>query len=217
MKNRRLYVWIFAVSFASFTSVMALEKGRDFVALAPSQPVETGDKIEVREFFWYGCPHCYSLEPALANWLKRKPANVEFIRTPATAPNWLLHAQAYYAFAALGATEKTHAAFFRAIHQENRQLNTEQSLAQFAAEQGVDSAKFSEAFNSFGVRTNVEKAKRLSAAYQVTSVPMVAVDGKYLTSASMVGSEEGMMKALDQLVQQAKKERAAPPRKQSAK
>jgi thiol:disulfide interchange protein DsbA len=217
MKNRRLYAWIFALSLAPFTAVTALEKGRDFVALAPPQPVETGKKIEVREFFWYGCPHCYTLEPALMNWLKRKPANVEFIRTPATAPNWLIHAQAYYAFAALGATEKTHPALFRAIHQQNRQLNTEPALAQFATEQGIDATKFSEAFNSFGVRTNVEKAKRLSAAYQVTSVPMVAVDGKYLTSASMVGSEEGMIKALDQLVQQATRERGASAPKQSAK
>ncbi len=216
MKNC-VYAWIFALSIAPLTSVMALEKGRDFVALAPPQPVETGKRIEVREFFWYGCPHCYSLEPALMNWLKRKPANVEFIRTPATAPSWLLHAQAYYAFAALGATEKTHTAFFRAIHQQNRQLNTEQALVQFAAEQGIDAAKFSEEFNSFGVRTNVERAKRLSAAYQVTSVPMVAVDGKYLTSASMVGSEEGMIKALDQLVQQAMRERGASTSKRDVK
>ncbi|MFL6654932.1 MAG: thiol:disulfide interchange protein DsbA/DsbL, partial [Sulfurifustis sp.] len=165
------------------------------------------NKIEVREFFWYGCPHCYALEPALTNWLKRKPANVEFIRTPATAPNWLLHAQAYYAFASLGATERTHLALFRAIHQENRRLNSEDALVDFAKQQGIDPAKFREALNSFGVRMNVEKAKRVNEAYEVTSVPMLAVDGKYLTSAGMVGSEEALIPALDQLVQQAAKER----------
>jgi thiol:disulfide interchange protein DsbA len=209
MKNHRRYLWILALFLAPLGQALALEKGRDYIALATPQPVETGAKVEVREFFWYGCPHCYALEPALANWIKNKPAYVEFVRTPATAPNWLIHAQAYYTFAALNATAKTHDALFRAIHQQNRRLNDEQSLAQFAAEQGIDAAKFSETFNSFGVRTNVEKAKRQNAAYQVSSVPMIAVDGKYLTSASMVGSEDALMKALDQLVQQARRERTS--------
>src|SRR6476660_4949545 len=217
MTNRRLYPWMLLLLLAPSNATMALEKGRDYVALANPQPVETGAKIEVREFFWYGCPHCFALEPALASWLNRKPAYVEFVRTPATAPNWLIHAQAYYAFAALNATAKTHEALFHAIHQQNRKLNDEKSLAQFAAEQGIDAAKFTEACNSFGVRTNVEKAKRLSAAYQVTSVPMVAVDGKYLTSASMTGSEDAMMRALDQLVQQAHDERGKSSPKASAK
>ncbi|MFL6713281.1 MAG: thiol:disulfide interchange protein DsbA/DsbL [Sulfurifustis sp.] len=211
MKHFRLLALVLVLAILPFAPVQALQKGRDYVALPKPQPVETGNKIEVREFFWYGCPHCYALEPALAKWLKQKPANVEFIRTPATAPNWLLHAQAYYAFASLGATERTHAALFRAIHQENRRLNSEDALADFAKQQGIDPAKFREAFNSFGVRMNVEKAKRANEAYEVTSVPMLAVDGKYLTSASMVGSEEGLIPALDQLVQQAAKERGAKP------
>lgn len=211
MKHFRLLALVLVLAILPFAPVQALQKGRDYVALPKPQPVETGNKIEVREFFWYGCPHCYALEPALAKWLKQKPANVEFIRTPATAPNWLLHAQAYYAFASLGATERTHAALFRAIHQENRRLNSEDALADFAKQQGIDPAKFREAFSSFGVRMNVEKAKRVNEAYEVTSVPMLAVDGKYLTSASMVGSEEGLIPALDQLVQQAAKERGAKP------
>lgn len=207
MKRFSSSLMFLALSLASLGASLALEKGRDYVALATPQPVETGKKIEVREFFWYGCPHCYALEPALSNWVKHKPANVEFVRTPATAPNWLVQAQAYYAFAALGATERTHAALFRAIHEQNRPLNTEPALADFAKEQGIDPAKFREAFNSFGVRTNLERAKRMAEVYQVTSVPMFAVDGKYLTSPSMVGSEEGVLKVLDQLVQQVAKER----------
>lgn len=195
---------------------LAADQGRDYVALKTPQPVDTGSKIEVREFFWYGCPHCYSLEPTLQNWVKRKPANVEFVRTPGAAPHWLVHAQAYYAFAALGATERTHSAFFRAMHEQNRRLDNEQALAQFAQEQGIDAAKFREAFNSFGVRTNVEKAKRLNQAFQVASVPMVAVDGKYLTGPSMTGSDEGFVKVLDQLVAQAARERGSQP-KASAK
>jgi len=192
-------------------SVVAQDRNRGYVALRAPQPVETGERIEVREFFWYGCPHCYSLEPAVERWLKRKPPNVAFVRTPATSPRWLIHAQAYYAFEALGALERTHAALFRAMHEQNRRLGDETALAEFAAEQGIDPAKFRAAFNSFGVRTKVEKAKQINAAYQVTSVPMFAVDGKYVTSAAMTGGEAGLLAALDQLVQKAARERPAKP------
>lgn len=209
MKIRRIFLPLLAILFVPTSSTYALEKGKDYVALSIPQPVETGTKIEVREFFWYGCPHCYALEPVLNKWLKRKPSNVQFVRTPATAPNWLTQAQAYYAFAALGATERTHTALFNAIHQQNRPLNTEAALAEFAKEQGIDPEKFREAFNSFGVRTNLEKAKLLAEAYQVTSVPMVAVDGKYVTSPSMADSEEAFIKILDGLVQQSARERSA--------
>lgn len=216
MNIRHFLALVLALSLVPAGASLGAQKGRDYLALKTAQPVETGDKIEVREFFWYGCPHCYSIEPALENWLKRKPANVEFVRTPATAPHWLAHARAYYAFAALGATDRTHGAFFRAVHEQNRRLDNEQALAQFAQEQGIDPAKFQDAFNSFGVRTNVEKAKRMNATYQVTSVPMVAVDGKYLTSPSLTGGEDSFVKVLEELVQQAARERGLAP-KTSAK
>jgi thiol:disulfide interchange protein DsbA len=187
----------------------ALEKGRDYVAIPQPQPVETGSKIEVREFFWYGCPHCYALEPKLEEWLSRKPANVEFIRTPATAPRWLVHAQAFYAFAALDATERTHEALFRAIHEDNRRLNDEDSLAEFAKEQGINPAKFREAFESFGVRVKLQKAKQINQAFQVTSVPTFEVDGKYVTSAGMAGGEAELFSVIDQLVEKAARKRPA--------
>lgn len=209
MMKRIIALGSLLLALTPFSVATALEKGRDYVLLPTPQPVETGDQIEVREFFWYGCPHCYSLEPALERWLKRKPANVAFVRTPATAPRWLPHARAFYAFAALGATERTHAALFRAIHEQKRRLDTEQELAEFAQEQGIDPGKFRNAYNSFGVRTQLEKAKQTNAAYQVTSVPMFAVDGKYLTGPSLVGSEAAFLTVLDQLVQQAARERAA--------
>lgn len=208
--RRLLTLWILALALTPSGAALALQPGRDYVPLPAAQPVETGDKIEVREFFWYGCPHCYSLEPALERWLKRKPANVAFVRTPATAPRWMPHARAFYAFAALGATEQTHAALFRAIHEQNRRLETEEALAEFAQQQGVDPAKFRQAFNSFGVRTNLERARQVNAAYQVTSVPMFAVDGKYVTSPGMAGSEAAFLVVLDQLIQQAARERQKP-------
>lgn len=204
--KRVIALWSLVLALLPFGAI-ALEQGRDYVPLAVPQSVDTGNKIEVREFFWYGCPHCYSLEPGLERWLKRKPANVEFVRTPATFPRWLLHARAFYAFAALNATERTHNALFRAIHEQNRRLDTEQALAEFAQAQGIDAGKFRDAFNSFGVRTHLEKAKQTNAAYQVTSVPLIAVDGKYLTGPSMTGGEEAFFAVLDQLVQKAARER----------
>lgn len=210
MSYRRFLALALALSLVPALGTAA-QKGRDYLALKNPQPVETGSKVEVREFFWYGCSHCYALEPALESWLKRKPANVEFIRTPGTAPHWMAHARAYYAFAALGATERTHGALFHAIHEQNRRLDNEEELSQFAREQGIDPAKFRDAFNSFGVRTNVERAKRLNATFQVTAVPMVAVDGKYLTSPSLTGGGEAFVRVLDELVQQAARERGAAP------
>lgn len=180
----------------------------DYRTLAVRQPVETEGKIEVREFFWYGCPHCYALEPLIDDWLERKPANVAFLRTPATAPRWLIHAQAYYAFEALGATERTHSALFRAIHEQNRRLDSLPALAEFAGEHGIDPARFREVFNSFGVRTQVEQAKRINAAFQVTSVPMFAVDGRYVTSVGMAKGERRLFTVLEELAQKAAGERA---------
>ena len=198
-----------ALSLAPMGSAVALEKGRDYEVLATPQPVETGSKIEVREFFWYGCPHCYALEGGLEEWVKRLPSNVEFVRMPATVPRWMVHAQAYYTFAALGATAKTHSALFRAIHEEEQRLDSESALAGFAKTQGIDPAKFREAWESFGVRFKLQQAKQVNAAYQISSVPTLAVDGKYITSASMAGGEAQLFAVLDQLIQKAAKERPA--------
>jgi thiol:disulfide interchange protein DsbA len=187
----------------------ALEAGKQYHELPFPPPVETGAKIEVREFFWYGCPHCYSFEPALKGWLKRRPANVEFIRTPGAAPHWLIHAQAYYAFEALGVVDRIHDPMFRAVQADRQALRDESSIAAFAGSQGVDAAGFRNAFRSFGVRMKVERARKLNDEYMVSSVPLLVVDGKYVTSPSMANGEEEAIKVLDQLIARAARERAA--------
>ena len=207
--KRIIFGFCVALTLAPLTGALALEKGRDYEVLPKPQPVEAGAKIEVREFFWYGCPHCYALEGALESWIKRLPRNVEFVRTPATSSRWLVHAQAYYVFAALDANAKTHTALFRAIHEKNRRLDNEAALAEFAKEQGIDPAKFREAWGSFGVRFKMQQAKQTNEAFEVTSVPMFAVDGKYFTSPSMTGGEAQMFAVLDQLVKKAALERPA--------
>jgi thiol:disulfide interchange protein DsbA len=196
------------LSFVSLTAVAGpFEAGKHFQELPFPQPVETGTKIELREFFWYGCPHCYMVEPALEHWLKKPPANVQFVRTPGAAPNWILHAQAYYAFESLGALDRLHVPFFKAIHAGKQVFNDEASIARFAAANGVPADKFSEAFRSFSVRTKTERAKKLNAEYQVSFVPMFVVDGKYATSVQMAGSEEQLFKVIEDLIARAKRER----------
>lgn len=186
----------------------APQEGRHYQELPFPQPVEDS-QIEVREFFWYGCPHCYAFEPALSAWLKRLPAGVRFVRTPGVAPRWLVHAQAYYAFESLGAVEKVHAAFFDAYHRHHRKLDSPEDLARFAAEHGVDREAFLRAFHSFGVRVKVERAKQLNMAYGVHSVPALVVDGRYLTSPTMAGGEREALAVVDYLIERARRERTA--------
>lgn len=183
------------------------QEGAQFIKLSSAGTVETGDKIEVREFFWYGCPHCYTLEPSIESWMKRMPANAEFVRTPGVASRWLVHAQAFYAFESIGVLEKIHKPFFAAIHRERRRLDNEDSVAAFVAERGLDAGKFRRAFNSFGVRLKVDQAKKLNIEYGVSSVPALIVDGKYLTAPSMAGHEETAMQVVDFLIKKAAAER----------
>jgi thiol:disulfide interchange protein DsbA len=182
----------------------------EYVELFQPVPVETGDKIEVRELFWYRCPHCYSLEPTLKKWLANMPAEAEFVRMPAVLrDSWALHARAYYAFEALGVLDTMHSAMFDAIHKERRKLGTAEEIADFAAEHGVDRDAFLNAFNSFGVDTKVKRAKVMGRRYEADGVPTIIVDGRYRTSSSMAGGHEQLMKVVEYLIKKAAAERKA--------
>lgn len=198
-----LLTWLPGIALAA-----AFEEGKEYQELPFAQPIDAGGKIEVREFFWYGCPHCYTLEPVLERWLKKLPANVAFERTPGAAPRWLVHAQAFYTFQALGVLDRLHGPFFDAVQSGKRKLDNEAAIAEFAKQHGIDPAKFQEAFNSFGVRLEVEKAKRLNEAYNINAVPTFVVNGRYVTSPAMAGGEQAVLKVLDYLIQKAGSERA---------
>lgn len=185
-------------------------EGVHYVELFQPQPVETGDKIEVRELFWYGCPHCYDLEPVLNKWLRHMPKDAAFVRMPAVLrPSWAVHARAYYTFEALGVTDKLHGKLFDAIHRDGRRLNTMEALADFAAEQGVDRKQFIEAFQSFGVDAALRKAQIMGRQYEADGVPTLIVDGRYRTTAGMAGSHEKLMQVVDFLIQTARQRRGA--------
>jgi thiol:disulfide interchange protein DsbA len=179
-----------------------------FKPLANPQAVETGDKIEVIEFFWYGCSHCFDLEPFLKKWTAKLPKDVEFRRIPAVpTERWMPNARTFYTLEALGLLEKLHGEVFDAIHIDRVNLNDERIQLDWMAKKGVDRAKFTEAWKSFSVQSKTKRAIQQSQAYDISGVPTLVVDGKYATSVSMTGSPEGLMKTLDDLIVKARAER----------
>jgi thiol:disulfide interchange protein DsbA len=184
-----------AISYAdTFT------EGKDYKAIEP-QPTSTGDKVEVLEFFWYGCPHCYHFEPYISKWVNKKPANVEFTRIPTVfRPEWKVHARTYYALQELGLVEKMHSKIFDAIHKDRKRLNTLEEVTDFLATQGVDKKLFTEAYNSFLVDANMRKAVKRQTDYQIDGVPTVVINGKYVTSGSMAGNYDRLLEIMDYLV-----------------
>ncbi|MDT3737215.1 MAG: thiol:disulfide interchange protein DsbA/DsbL [Denitratisoma sp.] len=185
-----------------------MRAGKDYKPLANPQAVETGEKIEVVEFFWYGCPHCFDLEPFLRKWTAKLPKDVEFRRIPAIpTERWAPNARTFYTLESLGLLERMHGEVFDAIHIDRVNLNDERIQLDWMAKKGVDRAKFAEAWKSFSVQSKTKRAAQLTQAYDVTGVPALVVDGKYFTSVSMTGSPEGLMQTLDSLIAKARAER----------
>lgn len=168
----------------------------------PAQPTTTGNKVEVVEMFWYGCPHCNALEPYVNRWLKKMPANAEFVRIPAIfRPEWEQHARAYYTAEILGVLDKTHSAMFDAIHQQKRHINTDEEIQKFFAEHGVSEKDFKRVFRSFAVEAKIRRAKDMSQRYGIRGVPALIVNGKYRTSAQLAGGNANIFRVVDFLVQ----------------
>ncbi len=197
---KRLLVLLFLLVNSTVLQASGYAEGVEYKELPP-QPTDTGDKIEVLEFFWYGCPHCYTFEPYIKAWKKTKPANVEFVRVPAIfRPDWEVQARTYYALSNMGVIEDLHEKIFAAIHTDKKRLDKKATLTDFVVKNGVDRKKFEEEYNSFSVDTMVRKAKKKQTAYKIQGVPAIVVNGKYLSSGSMSGSYENLVKILDFLV-----------------
>lgn len=176
--------------------------------LNPPQPVESQGKIEVIEFFWYGCIHCYNLEPAIETWLKRLPPDAQFRRVPAVFnPRWGHDAAVFYAFEALGVLDKLHRPFFDAIHRDRLRSDNPQAMAEWLQRQGIDPQKFNDTLKSFGVQSKARRAAQLTAAYKIDGTPAMAVDGRFTVSAEQGGSREGLLATVSYLVDQARKQK----------
>ncbi|MEM7195485.1 MAG: thiol:disulfide interchange protein DsbA/DsbL [Pseudomonadota bacterium] len=186
-------------------------EGGHYEVLPEVLPVQTGDKIEVVEMFWYRCPHCYRLEPYMLDWLAtKKPENAEFVPIPAVLNRqWAYHARAYYVFEALGMDEELHPKFFDAIHKERKPFSTVDHLADWVAVNGGDRNTVLDTWDSFAVENKMKFAEIMSRKYGISGVPAVIVDGRYRTSVSLAGSHEQLIKLINFLVKKAAEARTA--------
>jgi thiol:disulfide interchange protein DsbA len=182
-------------------------EGKHYVRLSQPLPAPAGGKIEVIEFFWYGCPHCNAFEPTLDAWQKKLPADVAFHRVPVAFRDepYTTHQRIFYALEALGKVEAMHRKVFYAIHSDRQRLDKAPDIAAFMAKNGIDSAKFLEVFNSFSVQTKSRQANQLAAAYKIDGVPAIGVQGRYFTSGSLAGSNEAALSVADFLIQRVRK------------
>lgn len=172
-----------------------------YEAITPAQPIVQADKVEVIEFFWYGCPHCYSFEPVLKEWLSKQSDNINFIRMPAIfSKRWGKHAKAYFTAEALGVDEQLHDDFFDAIQNKKQRLETEDQLAEFFIAHGVEEKAFRDNYNSFMVDAKMRKAKSMAPRYGIRSVPTMVINGKYKTNASIAKGQQNITKVMDQLI-----------------
>ncbi len=179
-----------------------------FTVLNPQQPAEA-DKVEVLEFFWYGCPHCYYIEPAVAAWLKNAPKDVVFKRVPAASGGWANLASVFFTIEAMGLLDQQHGKVFDAIHKQNINLGNEKIREDWLAKQGVDVAKYKEVEKSFAVMTRIQRAKQMSASYKIDSVPQFVVNGKYVITSESAGGQERMLQAVETAVAVSRREKAA--------
>ena len=181
---------------------------KDFTLVKPPQPTEGGNKIEVLEFFQYTCPHCASYDPVLAGWRKTLPSDVEYRRNPISWDGQTLpHVKIYYTLEALKKVEDMHQKVFRAVQQEKRPLLKPDEIADFMAANGIDRKQWLDTYNSFTVNTRATRAGQVWKGYKVDGTPAMAIDGKFMTAPSMVGSREGSLQVMDYLIQRARSER----------
>lgn len=184
--------------------------GRDYRVVDPALPTDSGDRIEVLEFFWYGCVHCFNLEPALEAWSARLGADVAMRRVPAVFNDrWAHDATIFYALEAIGAAERAHRALFEAIHVKRLNTTNERLFTEWLKSQGIDDAAFGEAFRSFGVSSRVLRAVQLTAAYRVEGTPSLAVGGRFAVSADQATTGRAMLATAEHLIDLVRRSRPA--------
>jgi thiol:disulfide interchange protein DsbA len=167
-----------------------------FTEIKPPMASEAEGKIDVAEFFWYGCIHCYNLEPALEGWLKKVPADVQFRRVPAVFnARWGHDAAIFYTFESMGVLDKVHRPFFDAIHRDHLQTDNATALGEWLGKNGIDAKKFNETLKSFGVQSKVRKATQLTVASKIDGTPAILVQGRY-----QVGAGERMLDNVNQAI-----------------
>ncbi|MDE1463590.1 thiol:disulfide interchange protein DsbA/DsbL [Spartinivicinus poritis] len=203
-KFSRAFVLLVAMPLAAVAA--QFEEGKHYVKLPEPVPTVDPAKIEVAELFWYGCPHCYKLEPLVKPWSAKLPDDVEFVKIPATFGGlWNKHAQLFYTIEALKLDDKAHDAVFAAFHTNNNKLDTPEKMAKLLAKLGVEEEKFMKQYKSFGVANQLRLASSKGRGYRATGVPAIIINGKYRTGAAMAGGEKQMLEVAEYLVEQERK------------
>ena len=183
-------------------------EGKHYVRLSVPVPVTAPPgKLELVDFFWYGCPHCAAFEPELDAWAKRLPDEVVFSRVPVAfrAEPFTTHQRIFYALEALGLVEALHRKVFYAIHVDRQALDKPAEITAFMAKNGVDVAKFNEAFASFTTQAKIKRAKLLVDGYKIDGVPAIGIHGRYYTAGSLAGGNDRMLAVADFVLQKLRK------------
>ncbi len=209
----RINGWCLALTLSLLVSMTParaqLVVGRDYVPIVPVQTTDNPGKLEVLEFFSYGCPHCSEFHPVVSKWSAALPADVVFKRVPVSfgRPAWASLAKLYYALEVTGDLPRLDSAVFNALHQAGSRLYDDKSIIEWVAAQGVDARKFTDAFNSFGVISKVKRADQMVQAYKIQGVPALAVDGKYLVTGKEGKGFTELISLTDQVINKARSER----------
>ena len=209
--KRREFSGLLAAGIGAATGPLQAQggpvEGTHYVRLAKPAPVSVpAGKVEVVEFFWYGCPHCNALEPALEAWIKRLPADVVFRRVPvAFGAVHESHQRLFYTLEAMGQLAAVHPKIFAAIHVQRQRLDREADQIAFLKAQGVDTARFAELSKSFSVQTKMRQAKQLTDAYDIDGVPAIGVHGRFYTAGSLAGDNVRALAVADVLISLARK------------
>jgi len=190
------------LAFTVFVAQASVLESMEYVRISPAQPVPPGPQIEVKEVFWYGCPHCFHLEPILNRWLAHKPKDVTFERQAAAiSPYWLPQARAFFAFKDLGLLPALHDKFFNAIHVHHKVLDNATTISTWvAAHSRVSAARFRHVYRSFAIGLAVRKARQEQDQEGIHSVPTFIVDGRYRTNPTLAGGRRQTLRVVDYLI-----------------
>jgi thiol:disulfide interchange protein DsbA len=194
--------------FAAAGAQAQPQLGRDYVLLDPAHPVAGGDRIEVIEFFYYGCPVCYELEPKLTRWHFNGPGSVTLRRVPAlSSDNWDNFARLFYTLESMGQLARLHWPVYDNFHFNGVRLDEEAAMAGWVSNNGLDKQKFTDTYRSPQIQSKLDAARKMTRDYEIRGVPSIVVDGKFLTSARMAGGTNELLRVVDGLVELARRER----------
>lgn len=196
---------LFLLAIGAQANAGAWQEGKHYVKVAQPQPTSVApDEVEVIEFFWYGCPHCYSLEPHIKKWLESKSSKVKYLRMPASLnPAWSTLSQAYFTAEALDVVDPMHDVIFNKIHGEHRMITSKDTLQElFKEHAGVNEEDFNKAWSSFSVASKMKRADLLARRFRITGVPAIIIDGKYATDATKAGSYANVFEVVDYVARQ---------------